>query len=223
MKWKESSVQFEKVPAGNYLARCFAVIDLGTQLHKGFQGAEDRLQRDVRLSFELPTEKMEGIYDEKVKGKPFAVHANCKQSLHIKANLRKLLEGWRGKKFTAESIETFDPKKLVGLPCRLTLVENGDYTNIDSISPLSSVEDKKTKKKVPESCPKQINPSMFFSLDEFDPEVFKKLGKKTQEKIQLSPEYKIAIGGGGGEEPQESDNDGGGVQPEGDDNDPWKD
>lgn len=208
MRWNEGGGQFEKTPSGNFIARCYAVIDMGTQLQKGFQGGPDTHARKVRISFELPTEKMEGIYDEKAKGKPFSVHLNAKQSLHPKANLRKMLEGWRGKKFTAESIATFDPRKLVGLPCRVTLVENGDYTNIESISPLAKSD----------KCPKQVNPSIYFSLDEFDAETFEKLGKKTQEKIALSPEYKMVAGNSeSGEEPQEEPVD----EPQQDDSDPF--
>ncbi len=145
MKWKETGTQFEKPPVGSHIAICYGLIDLGSQPHT-FQN-KVHLQRDVRISFELPTEKMEGTYDEKVKGKPFSVHVTTRQSLHAKANLRKLLEGWRGKKFDAESLEKFEPKKIVGLPCRVTLIESkdGQYVNVESVSPLSK-KDKKPKR-----------------------------------------------------------------------------
>ena len=196
--------QFEKAPSGLHIARCYAVIDLGTQVHPGYQGGPERAQRDVRISFELPNEKMEGKYNQDHAGKPFSVHLTCKQSLHPKARLTKMLEGWRGKKFDKESAASFDPKQLPGKPCRVSLVDDGDYTNIDSISPLSVSVDPKTKKRVTESCPKQVNPSVFFSLepDEFDAEVFAKLSDKTQEKIKRSPEWAKLNEGSPGEEPQ---------------------
>lgn len=204
MRWKEGS-SFEKAPTGSHPARCYALVDLGTQAHT-FQG-ETRMSRDVRISFELPFSKMEGVYDEKQKGKPHAVHLTVKQSLHPKANLRRLLEGWRGKKFDAESIEKFDPKKLVGLPCRLNLVENGDYINVDSIAPLSAAEAKK--------MPKQVNAPVFVSLDpeEFDRTMFDSLHERTRAKIAASPEYK-AMEGGAGEESQDSPPDDGGAPAE---------
>ena len=95
--------------------------------------------------------------------------------------MRPLLESWRGRKFTSEEIAAYDPKKMVGVPCRLALVENGDYVNISSISPLGKSE----------KCPKQVNAGVFFSLepDEFDLDVFMALSEKTREKIAKSPEY----------------------------------
>ncbi len=180
MKWKEGQ-QFENPPAGSHCARCYSLVDLGTQQHT-FQG-ETRVSRDVRISFELPHARMTGKYNPEVKGKPFAVHLTVKQSLHTKANLRRYLEGWRGKKFDKESVETFDPKKLVGLPCRLALIENGDYVNVDSISPLTKAEAK--------ALPKQVNPPVFLSLvpEEFDAKVFESLHEKTREKIAKTPEF----------------------------------
>ena len=182
----------ENPPAGSHLARCYAVIDMGTQSHT-FQG-DTRLQRDVRLSFELPTELMTGKYDPKAKGRPHSVHVTSKMSLHPKARLRKLLKGWRGKDFTPEEAETFDPKKLVGLAARLSLVEDGDFVNIDAVSP---VDPKKEK------LPKQINPPIFVSLEEgeFEPEMFERLSPKSKEKIQGSPEYKKLVSEHGEGEP----------------------
>ena len=186
--------QYENPPAGSHIARCYSLIDLGTQIHPGFQGGPERASRDVRISFELPTEKMEGIYNPESKGKPFSVHLNCKQSLHLKSRLTAMLEGWRGKKFDKESVSSFDPKNLIGKPCRVALIENGDYINIDAISPLSKTD----------KCPKQVNASVYFSLDpeEFDRAVFDKLGERTREKIQKSPEWAALNSSAPGEEPQ---------------------
>jgi hypothetical protein len=146
----------------------------------------------VRISFELPYAKMTGEHDPKLKGKPYSVHVHVKQSLHPKANLRKLLEGWRGKKFDAKSIDEFKPEKLVGLACRLALVENGDFTNVDSIAPATKEEAK--------AMPKLFNKPIFFSLEEgeFDPDTFKLLHDKTREKISASPEFRALTDGGPG-------------------------
>ena len=101
------------------------------------------------------------------------------------------MKGWKGRDFKDKAeCDAFDPKTLLGKACRITLVENGEYTNIESISPLDDDDKKK--------MPKQVNKSVFFSLepDEFDKEVFESLGKSTQEKIAKSPEY-VALTGGG--------------------------
>ena len=41
-----------------------------------------------------------------------------------KANLRKDLEGWRGKSFTESELEGFDLEKLIGSNCMLNIVYN---------------------------------------------------------------------------------------------------
>jgi len=178
MKWSEGQ-QFENPPSGSFIGRCYAVIDLGTQQHS-WQG-ETWGSRDVRIGFELPTELMTGKYNPDVKGKPFSVHMTLKQSLNPKSKLRPLLESWRGRKFTKEEIAVYDPKKMIGVPCRLALIENGDFINIGGISPLGRDE----------RCPAAVNPTVFFSLEpnEFSNAVFAALGEKTREKISKSPEF----------------------------------
>ncbi len=198
MKWRSNSTQFEKAPPGSHIARCYLVVDLGTQAKKAFGGEGITHERQVRIAFELPTEKMAGTFDPKSKGRAFSISQNFKQSLHPKANLRKMLVGWRGRDFkTAEEVEAFDPRKLPGLPCRVNLVESesGEYVNIASVAPLGKAE----------KCPKQVNKSVYLSLEEeeFDPEVFKGLHDALREKIAKSPEYQKLMGGHTGDGPQE--------------------
>lgn len=182
MKWKEGG-QFENPTPGNHIARCIHLIDMGTQTHN--YGGNTWQSRDVRITFELPYEKMEGKYNADHKGKPFAVSKTMKQSLHPSSNLRPFLEAWRGRKFTKEELAKYEPRKIVGVPCRVTLVEDGDRVFLDSISPISKND----------TCPAATNPLVYFSLEpeEFDPEVFNKLTEKTREKIKGSPEYVNAV------------------------------
>lgn len=179
--------KFENAPTGSHIARCIGLVDLGTQQHKGFQGQPDWASRDVRITFELPETKMTGIYHPDSKGRPFGASITVKQSLHVSAKLRKLLKGWRGRDFTKEELVAFDLKNILGKPCLLNLVENGDYVNIDSIAALPQG----TK------VPKQINPTTYFSLapDEFDVKAFGALHEKTQAKIKASPEYEALFAG----------------------------
>jgi hypothetical protein len=196
MKWKEGQ-QFELPPGGSHLARCYALVDQGTQKHS-WQG-DIWEQRDVRLAFELAHEKMTGKYNEDAKGKPYMVATTVKQSLHKKARLRKLLEGWRGRAFGDGEADKFDPRKLPGLLCRLTLVASatGDYMNIESVAPATKKEAEELKNH------KWHNKVVFLSLevDEFKPDVYKELPEKAREAIAKSPEYK-ALFSSGGEEPQ---------------------
>lgn len=191
MNWNRSQ-PIENPEPGSHIARCFAIIDLGTQQHSF--GGEVWSSRDVRISFELPNERMTGKYNAELKGKPFASSVTLKQSLHPSSKMRKLLKSWRGRDFSKDELTTFEPKKLLGVPCRLTLVASpdGQYVDIDSIAPLGKGE----------KCPKQVNPSVYFSLDpeEFSFDVFNTLGEKTRDKIAGSPEFK-ALEDGGSDEP----------------------
>lgn len=191
MKWKTNATQYERPAPGSHLGVCVAVIDLGTQ-PKTFQGVVGH-ERQVRLTFELPNEKMEGKYNPKDKGKPFLVSRSFKQSLHVKANLRKFLEGWRGRAFKQEELEGVDPRKFLGVPCRLNIIESedGQYTNIDSVSPLGKGEKK----------PKAATPHTFFSLDpeEYSQETYEGLSEGLRKKIGESPEFAALTGNSPGE------------------------
>ena len=118
---KENAMQFEEPKPGSHIAICFGLIDLGTQIHN-FQDKTTH-SRDLRILFELTGPKMVGKYREENKGKPFVVGVTCKQSLHPKANLRKLLVGWRGRDFTKEELAGFEIDVLVGKPVRLAMVQ----------------------------------------------------------------------------------------------------
>jgi hypothetical protein len=177
MKWKEGTPQ-EQPPAGIHVARCIAVIDLGTHQHS--YAGETWSSRDVRLGFELPNTLMQGTYKPELAGKPFGVNRKFRQSLHPKAGLRAFLQSWRGKAFDKDALDKFNPANLVGAPCHLTLIENGDYVDIDSIAPLGTVQ-----------CPPAVNKGVFFSLDPdlFKVEVYNLLGERTREIIAESPEW----------------------------------
>ncbi len=211
MKWKEGNTNFEKPPAGSWIGRLYSIVDLGTQKHT----YQDRVgfSRDVRLSFELCGLTMEGIYDEKAKGKPFSVGRTVKQSLHAKARLRQLLKGWRGKDFTKEEINAFDPKKLLGKAARLTLIEStdGEYVDLDSLAPVGKDE----------KVPKMVNAPVFLSLEkgEFDQTIFDSLPEKTREKIKGSPEYaKLGLADDATHEPEPGEAD---DEPPVDDSEPF--
>ena len=171
MKWSATNGggSFKMPEPGSYSATCYRLIDLGTQ-ESNYQG-EKKYARKVMIGFELD-EEMED-------GKPFVVATTMTVSLHEKATLRKFLSGWRGRDFTPEELLGFDPHKLIGAPCLLSLVQKGDYVNVDTAS------------KLPKGMNphKLVNDTIFFSLDEFNQEAFDKLSDKLKEKIKVSPEF----------------------------------
>lgn len=109
----KKSNDFTPMPAGTHSARCYQVIDIGTQKTE-YQGDVKYLQKII-LSFETPDEKMQ---DEK----PFIIHQEYTASFGDKANLRQHLESWRGKPFTPEELQGFDISKLLNQPCVITVV-----------------------------------------------------------------------------------------------------
>lgn len=165
----------QQPPAGTHSARCYSVIDLGTQ--ESQFGARHK----VRLTWELPEEK--AVFKEEDGEQPFVISKEYTLSLFEKANLRQDLESWRGKEFTEDERKGFDIFTLLGVPCLLTVVHKtvGDktYANVTSAS------------KLPKSmtCPKQINPSVQFEIDEGRSATFKELPEWLQKKIEASEEW----------------------------------
>lgn len=165
---------YTPLPAGSHAARCYAVVDLGTQKLE-FQG-EVKLGRRVRISWEVPGERM-------ADGRPFSISKTYKTSLHKESNLRKDLRGWRGKDFTEAELNGFDPRNLLGKTAILGVTHaerNGRlYANIDSVGVLPKGME----------VGKPENEPIFFDVENFDDEVFAKLGKYAQEQVMASPEY----------------------------------
>lgn len=169
-----NSGNFEIVPEGTYIARCYKVIDLGTQTVTGQYGTKQ--QQKVNITWEL--------LDDDVKmqdGRPFATSKKYTASLHEKAQLRKDLEAWRGKKFTDEELEAFDLKNILGTYCMLQIVhvESGDktYANVNAIM--------STKQK-----PKGVNDDGYFDIDAPDMAVFDSLSDFIKKQIQESAEFR---------------------------------
>lgn len=176
---KNEGGNFETVPQGTFIGRCYRFIDLGSH-EQTYQGESKGLKRLVMVGFELPTETMED-------GRPFSIHKRWTWSTHEKANMRKDLESWRGARFNDGDFGPggFDVRNLLGVPATLTIVQSEKdgsiYSNIASIG--------KAMKGV--SIPPQINKSVYLALapQEFDREVFQSLSEKLQKFIGESPEY----------------------------------
>ena len=125
-------------PAGTHIARCVQVIDLGTQVDDGQFGR--KIQPKLRLTWELPNELH--VFKEENGEEPFVVGKEYTLNLGDKSNLRKDLESWRGRPFTAEELEGFDVSKLLGAACMLNIIHknkkdgSGVFANIAGISPM---------------------------------------------------------------------------------------
>ncbi len=168
----KGGADFEMTPAGQYVGRCYKIIDMGTQTSTGQFGIKE--QHKVMISWELLDEA------KMADGRPFSVSQFYTVSLHEKAKLRADLESWRGKKFTEEELKGFDLGTVLGAYCMIQVVhdETGKYANVQTI--MSYKGDK----------PKPVNPNVVFDIDEPDMDVFNNLSENMQNKITNTPEWK---------------------------------
>lgn len=180
---KETGGSFEVAPAGTHVARCFGLIDMGTQIDS-FEGRK-KSARKVSIRFELPMELQQNGEHE---GQPFQLSKTYTLSLHKKAGLRAALESWRSRPFTEEELKGFDLRKVMGAPCMISVIHNENgKANISSVSAMVKGM----------QIPAQVNPSLYFSLDpeEFSETAFEALGDWFKGKIADSPEYKALKSG----------------------------
>jgi hypothetical protein len=178
-----SGTTFELTPAGNHVAICYQMIEIGT-VKESFQG-KSREVKKVRIGWELSDELMED-------GRPFAISREFTLSMHKESALRKILASWRGKDFTQEQAEKFDITVLIGQPCMLNVTHNPGiadsskiYAKVENASPLP-----KALKK-----PKQTNPSQILAYSDFDTALFEKLPDFLKAKIIITPEYQAMKNG----------------------------
>lgn len=168
---------FEQPEAGTYSANSYKLIDLGTQTGE-YQGKQT-VRRQVIIGWEI---------DEPMSdGRPFAVTKFYTASLSEKATLRHDLESWRGRAFTEDELGGFDLHAILSKPCMLTLTRTDkNKTKVTAVS------------KLPKGMPamKPVNPPLYFSLDDFDAEVFASLSDGIKRMIMQSPEYQEVMRGG---------------------------
>jgi len=182
----DSGSDYKPLPAGNYAATCIRVIDLGTQT-TNYQG-EEKSARKVRIFWEIPEETVE--WEGEVR--PATISSTYTASLHEKANLRKVLESWRGRAFTADELKGFDTKNVLGAPCLLNVVhtekDGRTYANVAGVTPLIKGMAK----------PELTGPLVNFDLDDFQSEVLEGLHEKLRDQIKASPEYRAITAGADG-------------------------
>jgi hypothetical protein len=182
---------FKKVPPGVYVARCYSLIDMGTQVSDGQYGSKE--QHKIRIGFEIFGEDDAGqplTIDMDGKQMPLTISKTYTLSLHEKAGLRKDLAAWRGRDFTEEEAKAFDVSKLINAYCmvNVTTSENNGktYTNIAGLTPLPQA--------LKNAKPAPVHDPVMFDLDQPEWGIFQQLHEKLQEQIKKSPEFAVAAG-----------------------------
>ena len=184
------SSTFKPVPTGMHLARCYRIIDLGTQ-ETVYMG-QKKTQHKVMFSFEVHSEDDQGNKTVTEKGEPMSISKNYTMSLHEKSGMRKDLQSWRGKEFTPEELRGFELERVLGAWCTLNVIrttgnDGKEYTNIAGISPVAAIQ-----KKV--GIPDGFNEPKMFALDNPDMALYETFSNNLKEKIAKSPEWKARQG-----------------------------
>jgi len=182
---ENSSDSFEPCPAGVYVACLVRLIDKGSR-QESYQGGPMTWKRKLLMGFEIVDDET-----RMADSKPFMAYREFTFSMHEKGALRPFIGGWAGKALTDQEAREFDFSRLLGAYGFVNIVHkirtDGTYrAELQSISKLP-------KGITPAAL---VNEPIMFDCDNPDLSVLEKLGRKTREAIESSPEFKKAMGGG---------------------------
>lgn len=174
---KEKSGDYIPAPEGTHVARCVDVISLGTQTSELYPAAFK-----VMLGWELPDETI--VRSDTGETKPLKVSKELTLSLSKKANLRKILESWRGKVFTKEELEGFEVANILDVPCLLSVIhktssQGKTYAAIETVSKLAKGME----------CKPRVHELVRFEVEQGRNEIFKSLPEWIQKKIEACEEW----------------------------------
>lgn len=176
---------FERCPSGMHLARCYRIIDLGTQKSE-YMGQVKYLHK-VMLGWEIHGSNDAGEPLKMKDGRPFAIFKNYTLSWSEKANLRLDLQSWRGKQFSQDELRRFDLKTILGVWCMLNIIDRvgtdgKTYTNVNGITPVPSVIKQA-------GLPAPVNKNELFNIGDPDMAMFDTFSENLKKKISSSPEW----------------------------------
>ena len=177
--------EFKMVPPGVHLARCYRIVDVGTQ--KTEWEGQQKFLRKVMVGWEIHSEEEDGTPLLTDEGEPLVMFKNYTLSWSENANLRKDLQAWRGTPWTDDEANRFDLKNILGQWCMINVIHkegnNGKiYANVGGITPVPGVIKKS-------GLPAGINPLQLFRLAEPDWALFETFSKGLKAKIEASPEF----------------------------------
>lgn len=182
---KRSGGNFKPVPPGMHLARCYRIIDLGTQASE-WNGVTKQLPK-LMMQWEVHGEDEAGNPLLTDKGEPMGISKNYTVSLSENATLRKDLTSWRGRDFTAGELKGFELSNVLGHWAMISVstsigTDGNEYTNINSVNPVPA-----SIKKA--GLPEAYNSTTMFVLSNPDMAVWETLSDGIKAKIERSPEW----------------------------------
>jgi hypothetical protein len=164
---------------GVFQAVCYGIYDLGNQFSEKWNKTAHR----VLITWETPEQRIDVEKDGKTINLPRAISKEYTLSLHSKAQLRKDLETWRGRKFTKEELDGFDLQNILKANCMIQIMhstkDGKTYANVAAIMPLM--------KNVPRLQPE--NPVKFFSFEDGRPVIPPDTPRWVIDKIENSNEW----------------------------------
>ena len=185
----KDSGDFISVPPGMHLARCYRIVDQGTQKTE-FNGQE-KYQRKVMIQFEIHGEDDAGKPLVTSDGKPLSIAKTFTLTLSENSNLRKDLELWRGREFTAQELRGFELKNVLGAWAMLSVIhkESGGktYSNIAAINTIP-----RSMKEA--GLPQGVNEVKIFDIENPDMALFDTFSENLKNKIMSSPEWQESQG-----------------------------
>ena len=127
----------EPVPEGLHNAVCVGLYDVGTIYNERF----DSVQRKLIITWDLPD--LPSVEIERGEGKekmPRCLYRRFTLSLAELAHLRRVLESWRGRRFSDDELSGFDLTKLLGKPCQLQVMHQAGkdgriFANVENVLP----------------------------------------------------------------------------------------
>jgi hypothetical protein len=115
-------------------------------------------------------------------GKPYIQFQRYTASLTETANLRQVLESWRGRSFTPEELEGFHLKQILGVPCYVSIAHRTQQKSQQVYSYIAGIF------ALPDGfvCPEQFNPTLYFDLDDYSDEAYFAVPEGIRQKINLT-------------------------------------
>lgn len=161
------------VPAGQYLAICVGVYDLGEQYSEKYKNYSPK----IMISFDIPavTIEVDGKQEPRQLSKEFTISGKNN------SKLRAFISSWNGVQYSDEAFGEFDPLTQVGKPAMINVLlnETGEYANIDTIMPLFPGL----------TAPTTSTPLKVWDMDNWDDKAFGELPGWVQDKIKKSTQY----------------------------------